>query len=38
MPTAQEQDYVQHKLITEIELGEFNEAPGGLLAIVKRMI
>jgi aspartate racemase len=39
MPTAQEQDYVQHKLITEIELGEFNEATReGLLAIVKRMI
>lgn len=35
----QEQDYIQHKLMTEIGLGEFHEVTRkGLLTIVKRMI
>lgn len=39
MPTTKEQDYVQHKLMTEIELGEFNEVTREeLLEIVGRMI
>lgn len=39
VPQEQEQDYIQHKLMTEIELGEFQEVTRkGLLAIVKRMI
>jgi aspartate racemase len=39
VPQKQEQDYIQHKLMTEIELGKFNEITRqGLLAIVKRMI
>ncbi|AHF06003.1 aspartate/glutamate racemase family protein [Desulfitobacterium metallireducens] len=39
VPREKEQDYIQHKLMTEIELGEFHEATRkGLLTIVKRMI
>ena len=39
VPNEAEQDYIQHKLITEIELGQFlEETRRGLLAIVKRMI
>jgi aspartate racemase len=38
-PREEEQDYIQHKLMTEIELGEFHqETREGLLAIVKRMV
>ena len=33
------QDYIQHKLMAEIELGQFhNETRHGLLSIVKRMV
>ena len=39
VPWKQEQDYIQHKLMTEIELGQFhNETREGLLSIVKRMV
>lgn len=39
VPREEEQNYVQHKLMTEIELGEFYEITReGLLTIVKRMI
>ena len=39
VPQGQEQDYIQHKLMTEIELGQFhNETRHGLLSIVKRMV
>ena len=39
VPREQEQDYIQHKLMTEIELGQFhNETRQGLLSIVKRMV
>jgi aspartate racemase len=39
VPREQEQEYIQHKLMTEIELGEFLELTRkGLLKIVKRMI
>lgn len=39
LPREQEQEYIQHKLMTEIELGEFHELTRkGLLKIVKRMI
>lgn len=38
-PREEEQDYIQHKLMTEIELGEFHEETRrGLLKIVKRMV
>lgn len=38
-PREEEQDYIQHKLMTEIELGVFHqETRAGLLAIVKRMV
>lgn len=39
VPREQEQEYIQLKLMTEIELGQFNEKTrDGLLAIVKRMV
>lgn len=39
VPKEQEQEYIQHKLMTEIELGKFyEETRKGLLAIVKRMV
>lgn len=39
MPIEQEQDFIQHKLMTEIELGKYYEITRkGLLAIIKRMI
>lgn len=39
VPTEEEQVYIHHKLMTEIELGQFyDETRNGLLAIVKRMI
>ncbi|TCT11620.1 aspartate racemase [Natranaerovirga pectinivora] len=39
VPREEEQEYIQHKLMTEIELGEFNEGTRkGLLGIVKRMV
>ena len=39
VPQEQEQDYIQLKLLTEIELGQFhNETRHGLLSIVKRMV
>ncbi len=39
VPREQEQEYIQHKLMTEIELGKFHELTRkGLLKIVKRMI
>ena len=39
LPYKQEQDYIQEKLMTEIELGVFQEVTRqGLLEIVKRMI
>lgn len=39
VPNEQEQDYIQHKLMTEIELGKFQEdTRKGLLDIVKRII
>lgn len=39
IPMEKEQDYIQHKLMTEIELGKFNDVTrNGLLAIVRRMI
>lgn len=39
VPREKEQDYIQHKLMTEIELGKFhNETRQGLLSIVKRMV
>ncbi|MDD4239762.1 MAG: amino acid racemase [Desulfotomaculaceae bacterium] len=38
-PREEEQDYIQRKLMTEIELGEFHEETRrGLLAIAKRMV
>lgn len=38
-PREEEQDYIQHKLMTEIELGEFHEdTRRGLLKVVKRMV
>lgn len=39
VPTEEEQDFIQHKLMTEIELGKFlEETRNGLLTIVKRMV
>ena len=39
VPEEQEQEYIQDKLMTEIELGEFHELTRkGLLKIIKRMI
>jgi aspartate racemase len=39
VPREEEQDYIQHKLMTEIELGKFDETTRQeLLTIVKRMI
>lgn len=39
VPSEQEQQYIQHKLLTEIELGQFQERTRtGLLTIIKRMI
>ena len=39
VPSEQEQEYIQHKLMTEIELGQFlEETRDGLLTIVKRMV
>jgi aspartate racemase len=39
VPQTQEQEYIHHKLMTEIELGKiFEETRQGLLGIVKRMI
>ncbi|OLN32835.1 aspartate/glutamate racemase family protein [Desulfosporosinus metallidurans] len=39
VPREQDQDYIQYKLMTEIELGQFlEETRKGLLAIVKRMV
>jgi aspartate racemase len=39
VPREQEQEYIQHKLMTEIELGQFlEETRDGLLTIVKRMV
>lgn len=39
VPQEQEQEYIQHKLMTEIEFGEFHELTRkGLLKIIKRMI
>ena len=39
VPKEQEQEYIQHKLMTEIEIGEFiEETRDGLLTIVKRMV
>ena len=39
VPREQEQEYIQHKLMTEIELGQFlEETREGLLTIVKRMV
>ena len=38
-PNEKEQDFIQHKLMTEIELGQFlEETRNGLLTIVKRMV
>lgn len=39
VPNEKEQDYIQHKLMTEIELGKFlDETKEGLINIIKRMI
>ncbi|KUO64497.1 MAG: aspartate racemase [Gracilibacter sp. BRH_c7a] len=39
VPNKEEQEYIQHKLMSEIELGKFHEKTRkGLLTIVKRMI
>ena len=39
VPNENEQEYIQHKLMTEIELGRFlEETRDGLLTIVKRMV
>ncbi|AGK95387.1 aspartate/glutamate racemase family protein [Clostridium pasteurianum] len=39
VPKEEEQDYIHHKLMTEIEFGKFlDETRNGLLNIVKRMI
>ncbi|HBP65136.1 MAG TPA: aspartate racemase [Desulfosporosinus sp.] len=39
VPNEKEQDFIQHKLMTEIELGQFlEETRNGLLTIVKRMV
>ncbi|MDR3587128.1 MAG: amino acid racemase [Desulfosporosinus sp.] len=39
VPSEKEQDFIQHKLMTEIELGRFlEETREGLLSIVKRMV
>ena len=39
VPLEQEQEYIQQKLMTEIELGLFhNQTRDGLLSIVKRMV
>ena len=39
VPSEKEQEYIQHKLMTEIELGQFiEETRNDLLTIVKRMI
>ncbi|MDR3600285.1 MAG: amino acid racemase [Desulfosporosinus sp.] len=39
VPSKKEQDYIQQKLMTEIEFGQFfEETRNGLLTIVKRMI
>lgn len=39
VPRQEEQDYIQHKLMTEIELGQFlEETRNGLLEIVERMV
>jgi len=39
LPNEKEQDYIQHKLMTEIELGKFlDETREGLLDIIKKMI
>lgn len=39
VPNKEEQDYIQNKLMTEIELGNFlEETRDGLLNIIKRMI
>ncbi|MCB2296062.1 amino acid racemase [Clostridium algoriphilum] len=39
VPNEKEQDYIQNKLMSEIELGNFfNETRQGLLNIIKRMI
>jgi len=39
IPNEKEQDYIQHKLMTEIELGKFlDETREGLVDIIKRMI
>ena len=39
VPSEKEQDFIQHKLMTEIELGQFlEETRNGLLTIVKRMV
>ena len=39
VPNEKEQDFIQHKLMTEIELGQFlEETRNGLLTIVKSMV
>jgi len=39
VPRQEEQDYIQNKLMTEIELGQFREETrNGLLTIVERMV
>ena len=39
VPTEEEQAFIQHKLMTEIELGQFlEETRNGLLTIIKRMV
>ena len=39
VPSEKEQDFIQHKLMTEIELGQFiEETRNSLLKIVKRMV
>lgn len=39
VPRQEEQEYIQHKLMTEIELGQFlEETRNGLLTIVERMV
>jgi aspartate racemase len=39
VPSEKEQDFIQHKLMTEIELGQFlEETRNGLLMIIKRMV
>lgn len=39
VPNEKEQNYIQHKLMTEIELGKFlDETKEGLINIIKRMI